>query len=670
MLNFQVIKMITVGYSTRKHNPEFIEYLKISSGIKNIEVIEKINNGEKSLSQTYNEILSESNNNILILCHDDIYFDTKKWGEKICKHFHKSNYGILGVAGTTYLPKSGQWWEDSSKMVGIVNHENNGKKWESKYSEDLGPKIQKTVIVDGLFIGINKNRIKCNFDESVKGFHFYDVNFCFKNFIEKVDIGVISNIRITHKSIGQTNQQWDDNRIKFSNDFEQKLPSQISLNSNDNIKLLFFVKNPIDYISELQILSKSNKEIMVVSNNITKESVKILNKLRIKLFKENEIPGFKLGDGKSFIKTNEGVVKTELGQYYKLNNIKFDLIFSDTFENFNNIKILYPYTPKIFRVVDETKIPQHDSLKKYLIDNVKISENSIIKLSDYSIYSPNNIENVILDTLNELKDKTQKVKILTGFSERGGSTTALINLTNFFNENGIDCTFYGPHHWHLDKCKSDLISNIQLDKSDKVITHAIRPETRLPVDTVVLSSHEKWWFQVGKIPQHWDKVIFLHEEHRKYHSDYNGEYDIIPNLKESLTSETKKPNVELIAGVIGTIEDRKQTHISIKRALDDGCEQILLFGKIADENYYNDFLKDLLIDPRIILSGYQTDKQSMYDSIGRVYHSSKGEVACLVKDECYLTNTKFFGNEETEHEVSPLTNKEILNKWKIILKLN
>jgi hypothetical protein len=662
--------MVTVGYSTRKHNPEFIEYLKISSGIKNIEVIEKINNGEKSLSQTYNEILSESNNNILILCHDDIYFDTKKWGEKIFKHFDKSDYGILGVAGTTYLPKSGQWWEDSSKMVGIVNHENNGKKWESKYSEDLGVKIQKTVIVDGLFIGINKNRIKCNFDESVKGFHFYDVNFCFKNFIKKVDIGVISNIRITHKSIGQTNQQWDDNRIKFSNEFEQELPSQISLNSNDNIKLLFFVKNPIDYISELQILSKSNKEIMVVSNNITKESVKILNKLRIKSFKENEIPGFKLGDGKSFIKTNEGVIKTEIGQYYKLNSVKFDLIFSDTFENFNNIKILYPYTPKIFRVIDETKIPQHDSLKKYLIDNVNISENSIIKLSDYSIYSPNNIENVILDTLNKLQDKTQKVKILTGFSERGGSTTALINLTNFFNKNGIDCTFYGPHQWHLDKCKSDLISNIQLDKSDKVITHAIRPETRLPVDTVVLSSHEKWWFQVGKIPQHWDKVIFLHEEHRKYHSDYNGEYDIIPNLKESLTSETKKPNVELIAGVIGTIEDRKQTHISIKRALEDGCEQILLFGKIADENYYNDFLKDLLIDPRIVLSGYQTDKQLMYDSIGRVYHSSKGEVACLVKDECYLTNTKFFGNEETEHEVSPLTNEEILNKWKIILKLN
>ena len=647
--------MITVGYSTRKHNPEFIEYLKISSGVKNIEVIEKINTGNKSLSQTYNEILSESKNNIVVLCHDDIYFDSKKWGEKILKQFQKTNYGILGVAGTTLLPESGQWWEDPSKMVGIVNHENEGKKWESRYSEDIGIKIQKTVIVDGLFIGIDKTRIKKTFDENVKGFHFYDVDFCFNNFLEKVEVGVVFNVRITHKSIGQTNEQWNENRKLFSENFKNNLPSKITLNSNDDLKLLFFIENHLDYIEEFKLLTKSNKEIVVISNNINKENVKILNKLRIKSYKDSEIPGFRLGDGKYMVKTSNGTIKSELGQYYKISNINYDLIFSDSFESFNKIKVLYPFVPKIFNIKDENKIPYHDSIINYLTFNDNLNDN---------------LGNIIVDSLNELKPKTQKVKILTGFSERGGSTTALINLTNLFNENGIDCTFYGPHNWHLDKCKSDLISNLKLDPSDKVITHAVRPETRLPVDTVILASHEKWWFPVGKIPQHWDKVIFLHENHREYHEDYHGEYDIIPNLKEPLVSNTKKENVDLIAGVIGTIEDRKQTHKSIERALEDGCEKVILFGKIGDENYYNDLVKDLLNDPRVEMSGYQTDKQSMYDSIGRVYHSSKGEVACLVKDECYLTNTKFYGNEETDHEVSPLTNNEILEKWKQVLRMN
>ena len=59
----------------------------------------------------------------------------------------------------------------------------------------------------------------------------------------------------------------------------------------------------------------------------------------------------------------------------------------------------------------------------------------------------------------------------------------------------------------------------------------------------------------------------------------------------------------------------------------------------------------------------------MYDMIGRVYHSSKGEVACLVKDECYLTNTEFFGNEETENEVSTLTNDEILTLWEKLFNI-
>ena len=95
--------MITIGYSTREHNPKFIEYLKKSSGFKKIEVIEKINNGDKSLSEVYNEIVQESKTDIVVLCHDDIYFDTTIWYYKLKSHFETSDYGILGVAGTTHI---------------------------------------------------------------------------------------------------------------------------------------------------------------------------------------------------------------------------------------------------------------------------------------------------------------------------------------------------------------------------------------------------------------------------------------------------------------------------------------------------------------------------------------------------------------------------------------
>jgi hypothetical protein len=259
------------------------------------------------------------------------------------------------------------------------------------------------------------------------------------------------------------------------------------------------------------------------------------------------------------------------------------------------------------------------------------------------------------------------VKIVSGYSEKGGSTTAFINLTNIFNENGIDCTFYGPHEWHLDKCKGDLLKNYKPNSDDRLITHFIQFPKRPIAKKVVLSCHEKWWFEVGDLKQYWDTAIFLHQQHKDYHWRYNGESVIIPNFKEDLISK-EKSNLDKVAGIIGTIEDRKQTHVSIDRALSDGCEKIYLFGHVGDQNYFNKEIKPRL-NEKIILYGHSTKKQDMYDSIGRVYHSSKGEVACLVKDECYLTNTKFFGNSETENEVSRLSNDEILNLWVNLLGL-
>jgi hypothetical protein len=260
------------------------------------------------------------------------------------------------------------------------------------------------------------------------------------------------------------------------------------------------------------------------------------------------------------------------------------------------------------------------------------------------------------------------VKIVSGYTDKGGSTTAFINLTNFLNQNGIDCALYGKQTWHLDKCKSGTFQDLVYNEDDNVIFHFLDLKERPNIKKAILSCHEKWWFPVGKIKQYWDTVVFLHDKHREYHSDYNGDYVIIPNLKENL-SPSDKSIVKNIAGIVGTIEDRKQTHVSIQRALKERCEKIYLFGHIGDQNYFNNYVKPLLIPNRVIHFGHTTNKQEMYDMVGKIYHSSKGEVACLVKDECYLTNTEFFGNEETENEVSKLTNVEVLNLWKNLFDL-
>jgi len=124
--------MISVIYCTRENYPSHTEHIKKTSGLKDIEVIEYINKGE-SLTKFYNKGLQESKYDIVVFCHDDIIFNTNNWGKKLINHFSKTEYGILGVAGTTNLPESGMWWEDNTKMMGQVNNPKEGENGIPKF---------------------------------------------------------------------------------------------------------------------------------------------------------------------------------------------------------------------------------------------------------------------------------------------------------------------------------------------------------------------------------------------------------------------------------------------------------------------------------------------------------------------------------------------------------
>lgn len=231
--------MITIGFSTRISNPQFVDYLKKSSGLKNVQVIEKVNNGEKSLSQVYNEILKDSQFKHVVFCHDDIEIDTNNWGNKLLKIFTKNTeFGIIGVAGTTDL-FDGRWWSMKKSMTGIVSHKHEGKKWTNIYCPDLGNKIKEVVVLDGLFFCVDKNKLVHNFDEEFVGFHFYDIPFCFQNYMSGVKIGVTTSVRITHKSIGITNEQWDINKSLFERKYGDRLPVRLSNNKTIAERLVF-----------------------------------------------------------------------------------------------------------------------------------------------------------------------------------------------------------------------------------------------------------------------------------------------------------------------------------------------------------------------------------------------------------------------------------------------
>ena len=408
--------MITIGYSTRNHNPEFTEYLKKSSGFKKIEVIEKINNGEKSLAEVYNEILNESKTDIVVFCHDDIYFDTPSWYSKLLKHFEKTDYGIIGVAGTTHMSETGRWWDEKKSMIGIVNHESGGKKWVSKYSEDFNNNVRQSVIVDGLFIAVSKGRIKSNFNESFKGFHFYDVSFCFENYLKDVKVGVIANIRITHKSIGQTNQQWEDNRIQFADLYKDNLPVKVPFDPNRRIRVLIsclffrgFTGSEL-YVFELaKSLMNLNCSVTVVSQ-IGGPLTDMAKKIGIKCLSFEQAPGFKLGDEKWGFNTEQGFEPSSLNVLYRVSEVNYDIIHIQHKPVTERILGFYPEIDKICTIHSEVMGQElenpvmDDTIKKYIAIRPEIKEHLISKFD-----VPENMIEVIYNPVDNEKFKPKSV---------------------------------------------------------------------------------------------------------------------------------------------------------------------------------------------------------------------------------------------------------------------
>jgi glycosyltransferase involved in cell wall biosynthesis len=486
--------MITIGYSTREHNPKFIEYLKKSSGNKKIEVIEKINNGEKSLSQVYNEILEESKTDIVVLCHDDIYFDTTSWYYKLKSHFEGSDYGILGVAGTTEMPQTGRWWDSRRKMIGIVNHESGGKKWTSKYSDEFGKSIKQTILVDGLFIALSKSRIKNNFDEEFKGFHFYDIGFCFRNHLDGVKIGVITNVRITHKSIGQTNEQWEENRQFFVEKYNNNLPNKLPFDPNTRLKVLLscisfrnFTGSEL-YVYELaKSLMKLNCSVTVLSQ-VGGPLTDMAKKIGIKCLPFENAPGFKLGDGQWGMNTPEGFTPSTPNMLYRVSEVDYDIIHFQHKPVAERILSMYPELPKIAAIHSEVislEDPvKDDTIKKYIAIRPEIKEHMV---NNFDI--PEEMIEIIYNPVDNEKFKVKEVSeenyVLFVGTIDYLRKEAILDLIEYTRE-------IGKELWLVGENNGNYLENILLEE------HVKHFPSTWKIEDFILKSYETAGIQLGR----------------------------------------------------------------------------------------------------------------------------------------------------------------------------
>lgn len=316
------IVIVFSSHLSEDENNKFIKHIDDTVGVKH-KVICYPNFNQFSLPQIYNDAIKNhyEDNCIFVMCHNDIIIKTKNWGKMLLTKFNSSNFDIIGVAGTTYMPESGMWWEDRTKMVGIVEHTNGISTWVSQYSpEILG--VKEVVVIDGLFISFDPDTIEHEFDEEFKGFHFYDLSFCFPNYLDGCNIGVTTTIRILHKSVGMTNPQWEENKKQFAKKYADELPISVTptykdfipvLTNEPKVSIIIPTKNNFKYLknniySWQECVEYNNYEIIIADTGSDPEVIEQYNE-----FFNNKIKVVKY-DYYNFAKINNDVVKNHISE--------------------------------------------------------------------------------------------------------------------------------------------------------------------------------------------------------------------------------------------------------------------------------------------------------------------------------------------------------------------
>lgn len=173
---------------------------------------------KQSLTFIYNTFINDMNkDNYVVFLHDDILVEDAFLLEKLRTGFE--SYDIVGVAGTKQCDLSAPMcaWHlmsDPKHFVGEVTHTKDKMFWTNSY----GPTPSRALLIDGLFIAVNVERLlesNTRFDEDFS-FHHYDISFCLNANANKLKMGVFP-IRLVHFGLGDSmhSKEWEISNAIF-----------------------------------------------------------------------------------------------------------------------------------------------------------------------------------------------------------------------------------------------------------------------------------------------------------------------------------------------------------------------------------------------------------------------------------------------------------------------
>lgn len=224
--------MISIIVCSRHTSPDesFVKNINDTIGVP-YELVHIDNSAnEYSIFSAYNKGIELSRFPFLCFVHDDVEFMTPNWGEKLLDHLqHLPNVGLVGVAGGKAVLKVPYDWSSYYPMCNIIHSgfdkDNKLVDVPKRIPKDQLEKSDTCVVLDGVFLAAQREIFKrIRFDESVGGFHCYDLDICIQATNAGYQNSVIFDVDLRHYSRGCFNEKYIEAILCFYKKWYNLLP--------------------------------------------------------------------------------------------------------------------------------------------------------------------------------------------------------------------------------------------------------------------------------------------------------------------------------------------------------------------------------------------------------------------------------------------------------------
>jgi glycosyltransferase involved in cell wall biosynthesis len=182
---------------------------------------------EYSIFSAYNEGIRLSKGDYLCFVHEDVQFHSKGWGENLTRHLQLPEVGIVGLAGGGIVSRIPDSWKNKHSAINIIQSDRKTAKAARKVTLPVGNTYlrREVILLDGVFLAMNRNVAeKVKFDETLGGFHGYDLDICMQAVTDGFRNFVVYDIELEHFSRGGRDKKYFANLIAIFRKWENSLP--------------------------------------------------------------------------------------------------------------------------------------------------------------------------------------------------------------------------------------------------------------------------------------------------------------------------------------------------------------------------------------------------------------------------------------------------------------